>query len=156
MFVFLIVLTTHCQINDNSRNSRIVSETPLGTDPVEQRPPAVAIPTDRQPSHHLLRQNVNPINYWETRFKRQGTPQTSRFQPALSGHNCFTRPQAQKRQVFFDSLDRNRAQLRQFPTGGPCLSTSVSSPESFSLTLQQQTPPEYLERQKEIQSRYTL
>ena len=64
---------------------------------MEQRLPAEAKPTDWRPSRHL-RQNLHPINYCETRFQRQGTPpQTSRFQPALSSHNRFTRAQAEKR-----------------------------------------------------------
>ena len=73
----------------------IVSEIPLGINPVELSLPAEAIPTDRQPSRHI-RQNSHPINYCETRFKRQGTvPGTSRFQPALSSQNGFTRAQAE-------------------------------------------------------------
>ena len=127
----------------------------LGIDPVEQRLPAEAIHTDWQPSRHLLRQNLHPNNYCGTRFKRQGT-QTSRFQPALSSQIGCTRVEAEKRQVSFESLDRSRAQLRQVPTGDPCFSTFVSSPKRFSHTVQQQTLPEYLERQKEIKSRYSL
>ena len=110
--------------------------------PAQQSLPAQALPTDRQPSRYL-RQKLNLINYCETRLKRQGTPQTIRFQPALSSQNGFTRAEAEKRHAFFESLERSRTQRRQVPTGDPCLYTSVSSPKLFSHTLQEQTPPEY-------------
>ena len=40
--------------NDTSQNPYIVSEAPVGIDPVEQKLPLEAIPNDRQLSRHLL------------------------------------------------------------------------------------------------------
>ena len=40
---------------DNSQKIHIKSEISPGIDPLEQRLPTEAIPTDRQPSRHLLR-----------------------------------------------------------------------------------------------------
>ena len=52
----------------NSQNFRTVSQTPLGIDPMEHRLQTEAIPTDRQPSHYLLRQNLQSINSCGTGF----------------------------------------------------------------------------------------
>ena len=73
--------------NDSLHGRRALSETPHCIDPVEQRLPAEANPTDRQPSRHHLFQNLHPINFCETHLRRKGTPpQTNRFQPACSSH----------------------------------------------------------------------
>ena len=62
---------------DSSPYLSVVPETPSGIDAVDRSLPAEAVPTDRQPSRHLLRQNLHPTNFSENCFKRQGTaPQT--------------------------------------------------------------------------------
>ena len=54
-------------LNDNYQKTRIVSETPFGVDPVEQKLRAEAMTAGRQLSRH--RQNVPPIKNCETRFQ---------------------------------------------------------------------------------------
>ena len=54
----------------------------------------------------------------------------------------LTRAQVDKRQAFFESIERVRAQSRQVRTAEPYISTSVSSPKPFSRTIHQQTLPE--------------
>ena len=161
--------TQDARISDNSEDSMPIEnsqtvcrvlESPLDIDPVDQRLAAEARPTYRQLSRHLLRQNLHPINYCETRFNvlsdRELLLKLVAFNQHLVVRMDSTEFKQKNAMQFFESLERSRAKLRQSFTEYRCLSTSNSSPNPFSHTLQSQKPPEFLEKQKETKSRSTL
>ena len=112
---------------------------------------------DQHTMPHNLRPRLRPVYYGETRFKSEARlPTTKRFQPTTTMSSGLTSSQEQKRQSILESLERHRQTTSHSTMMQPSGSSPVQSKQLFTQSGYSETPPEYLRRQKEIKSRYSL
>ena len=126
--------------------------------PLSPDPPVQVESANTQPLTRNLRPRLHPVQYSETRFKSEAKiPHRERYLPSSSiMRESPTTTQEQKRQSILESLERTRETmgLSSSHLSGP--SQSTTSPRPIAQPTQAEMPLEYLRRQKEIKSRYSL
>ena len=78
------------------------------------------------------------------------------FQPSATNRSGITPSQEQKCQSILDSLELPKQVTSLSTMMQPSGSSSVQNSKPFMHSGHPETPPEYLQRQKEIKSRYPL
>ena len=143
-------ISVRTDLSDNNLETSSPPQTP--------DPPVQVESANTQPLTRNLRPRLHPVQYSETRFKSEATiPHRERYLPSSSiMREPPTTTQEQKRQSVLESLERTRETmgLSSSHQSGP--SQSMTSPRPLTQPTQAETPPEYLRRQKEIKSRYSL
>ena len=152
---------TYENMNFNSPSEHLAIDPIIPTvfrvDPPEPDGQDVAETPDQPTTSRNLRPRLHPVHYGETSFKNKVTlPNLTRFQPTTTTNSGLNRTQEQKCQSILDSLERSRQKTSIFTPMQPSGPSLVHNPTSFTHSRQPETPPEYLQRQKEIKTRYSL